>query len=52
MFSGPERCAYFDKELWFKLGKSVWSKHRSNFQDHVKYIHNYIVDPFRFGIVH
>ena len=29
--SGSERCTYFDKELWFKLGKIMWRKNRSNF---------------------
>ena len=29
----------------------MWKKHRSVIQDHVKYIHNDIVKPFRFGIL-
>ena len=34
--SGAEHCAYFEKELWFELGKRMWRKHRSVFQDNVK----------------
>ena len=49
--SGAENCTYFEKELWFELGKSMWMKHRSLFQDHVKYIHNDIVNPLRSGIL-
>ena len=41
-------CAYFEKDLWFELVKSMWCNHSSTFQDHVKYIHNDIVKPFRF----
>ena len=29
----------------------MWKKHRIVFQDHVKYIHNGIVKPFRVGII-
>ena len=29
----------------------MWRKHRSNFQDHVKYIHNEILKPFIVGII-
>ena len=45
-------CTYFYKDLWFELGKSIWRKHRSIFQDHVKYMHNDVVNPFRVGILH
>ena len=24
---GSQRCTYSDKKSWFKLGKSMWSKH-------------------------
>ena len=49
--SGSDRCAYFQKELWFELVNIMWSKHRSTFQDHDKYIHNDIVKPFRVVIL-
>ena len=51
IFTGPDRCNYFEKELWFKLGNSMWRKHQKTFQDHVKYIHNDIVKSFRVGIL-
>ena len=50
LINGEERYAYFEKDSWFKLGKSMWRKHQSIFQDHVKYIHNDIVKPSRVGI--
>ena len=49
--SGSERYTSFEKELWFDLGKNIWRKHRSAFWDHSKYIHNYIVKPFRAAIL-
>ena len=44
-YSGAYRCIDFDKYIWFGLVKSMCKKHRSVFQDHVKYIHNDIVSP-------
>ena len=49
--SGSERCTYFDKELWFKLGNIMWRKHLILFQEHVKYIHNDILELFRVVIL-
>ena len=49
--SGSELSAYFEKEFWFNFGKSMGRKHWSIFQDHVKYIHNDIVKPFRLIIL-
>ena len=50
--SGLECCTYFEKDLWFELVKIMQMKHRSIIQDHVNYIHNYIVKPFRVVIIH
>ena len=36
IFTGPQHCTYFEKDLWFELGKIMWRKHRSIFQDHMK----------------
>ena len=46
-YSVAERCIEFEKDIWFKLGKSMWKKHQSVFQYHVKYIHNDIVKPLK-----
>ena len=51
LFTGPEHCSYFEKELWSELVKRMYRKHRLTFQDHIKYTHNYIVNPFRVGIL-
>ena len=45
-------CVKFNKELWFELGKEIWRKHRRVFQEHLKYICNDIVKPFRVRIIH
>ena len=44
-------CIEFDKDIWFKLGKIMLKRHRIILQDHVKYIHNDIVKPFRVSII-
>ena len=41
----------FERELWFELGKCMWRKHRSYFQDHMNYVCNYILKPFKFKIL-
>ena len=33
------------------MGKAMWRNHQSVFQDHLKYICNDIVNPFRVGIL-
>ena len=48
---GVDRCKDFEKELWFKLGKYMWRKQRSVFQDCVKYIHKVMVKHFRVVII-
>ena len=52
VYLGKDRCLDFKKYIWFELGKSMWKKYQSVFQDHVKYIHNDIVKPFIVGILH
>ena len=42
-----DQCDYFEKELWFGLGKIMWRKHCYIFQYHVKCMRNAIVGPFR-----
>ena len=32
-----DKCVNFERELWFELGKCIWRKHRSVYQDHMKY---------------
>ena len=51
MFLGTYRWNYFEKEVWFELGKSMWRKYISTLQYHVKYIHNDIMKPLRVGIL-
>ena len=42
-----DKCVDFEKELWFELGKCMWRKHQIVYQDHLKYVCNDIVKPFR-----
>ena len=41
-----DKCVDSEKDICFEFGKCIWRKHRSVFQDHLKYIHNDIVNPF------
>ena len=47
-----DKCVKFDRELCFELGKCMWRKYRSVYQDHIKYVCNDIVKPFRVKILH
>ena len=49
---GAYHCTYFEKELCFKLGKSMCRNHRSVFQFHVKDMHNDVMRPVIVGILH
>ena len=51
-YLGVDMYINFKKDVWFMLLKSMWKKHQSVFQDHVKYIHSDIVKPFWVGILH
>ena len=42
-----DKSVIFERELWVKLGKFMWKNHQSIYQDHMKYIHNDTVKPFR-----
>ena len=51
MISGKYCCEEFQKYLRLNGGKCTWKKHWYAFQDHVKYINNNIVKPFRVKIL-
>ena len=46
-----DECVDFERELWFELGKSMWRNHWSVYQDHMKYVCNDIVKPFKVKIL-
>ena len=46
-----DKCVNFERDLWFDLGKCIWRKHRSVYQDHMKYGRKYIVKPFKVKIL-
>ena len=46
-----DKCVEFERELWFELGKCMWRKHRSVYQDHMKYVCNDIEKPFKVKIL-
>ena len=47
-----DKCVNFERELWFESGKCMRRKHQSVYQDQMKCIHNDIVKPFKFKILH
>ena len=46
-----DKCVKFEKDVWLDLGKCMWRRHRSVYQDHMKYVRNYIVKPFKVKIL-
>ena len=42
-----DKCVNFERGLWFELGKCIGRKHQSVYQDHMKYVLNDIVKPFK-----
>ena len=45
------KCVEFERELWFELGKCMWRKHRSVYQDHTEYIRNDIANTLKVKIL-
>ena len=45
------KCVDYKRELWFDLRKCMWRKHLSVYQDHMKYVRNDIVKPFKVKIL-
>ena len=50
-YLGTDGCIKSGKYIWYELENIMWKKHRSVFQDHVKYIHNDILKPLRVRII-
>ena len=46
-----DKCVDLERYLWFEFGKCMWRKHRSFYQDHMKYVCNDIVKPFKVKIL-
>ena len=46
-----DKCANFERGLWFELGNSMWRKHRSVYQDHMNYVRNDTLKPFKIKIL-
>ena len=50
-YLAQDKCVDFERGLWFELGKCMWRKHQSVYQDHMKYVCNDIVKPFKVKII-
>ena len=50
--SGRERCIGIECYIWFHLVKSLWKKHRSFFNKHLRYVTNDIHKPFKVTILY
>ena len=46
-YLAQDKLINFERELWFELGKCIWRKHQSVYQDHMKYVHNDILKSFK-----
>ena len=46
-----DKCVDLERGLWLELGKYIRRKHRSIYQDHMKYVRNDIVKPFKVKII-
>ena len=50
-FLARDKCVNFESYLWFELWKYMCRKHQGIYQDHIKYIFNDIVKPFKVKIL-
>ena len=42
-----DKCVNFERGVWFDVVECMWRKHHRVYQDHMEYIRNYILKPFR-----
>ena len=45
------KCVEVKRELWLELGKCMWRKHQSFYHEHMKYVRNDILKPFKVKIL-
>ena len=50
--TGKECCKDIEHGIWFQLGKSMWKKHCSVFDDYVRYVTKGIHKPLKVKISH
>ena len=51
LYLAIDKCVDFERELWFELENCMWRKHQSVYQDHMNYVCNNIVKPFKVKIL-
>ena len=49
--NGNESAEQFEKLLWFELGKLIWKDHRQVYYEHIEYLQQNIVKPFKWTMV-
>ena len=42
-----DRCVNFKRSIWFELEECMWRNHWRIYQEHLRYVCNDIVKPFR-----
>ena len=48
---GSESAEEFEKLLWFELGKLIWKDHHQVYYEHIEYLQQNIVKPFKWTMV-
>ena len=51
LVKGSESAKEFEKLLWFELGKLIWKDHRQVYHEHIEYLQQNIVKPFKWPMV-
>mmetsp|Transcript_17197 Transcript_17197/g.32552 ORF Transcript_17197/g.32552 Transcript_17197/m.32552 type:complete len:470 (+) Transcript_17197:1371-2780(+) len=40
------QCSCYEAYVWFEYGRMMWNRHRTVFEEHIRYIENKIIKPF------
>jgi hypothetical protein len=51
LVKGSESAKQFEKLLWFELGKFIWKDHHQVYYEHIEYLQQNIVKPFKWTMV-
>jgi hypothetical protein len=48
--TADQHCQQYETYVWLKMGKVLWIRHRTMFNEHICYLENKIIKPYDMAI--
>jgi hypothetical protein len=45
-----QHCMSYETNVWFEMGKLLWTRHRTVQEEHIRYLENKVIEPFDMAI--